>query len=520
MNRSSVLWIRVSSEQQASGFSLKSQEDLLKKAAEGFDILATFIVAESAKVSENRHKFKEMVEYVKVNKIGHIFAWSQDRLGRHYKDFNIIQSLIDDNDVSVVLVESKKTISRQSTIADRFLFQVMAALAESDNRKRAADTQRGMRRAAEEGRVPHLVPIAYINMPDPSDTIGKRRTVIQDDERAPLVAWAFEAFSKGGQSLSTLAVELNNRGLTTKPSPRRSPGPITVGNLHKILTNRFYCGEFPSGGTIYTGTYKPLVTKELWDKVQARLNENRTYSRPATRKFFAFRPFLRCGYCHCSLTANDTPGRHKKGKFTYYFCTSGKLRVDPNWYKKKFGTDKCLQKYWKEEEIDNLIEGEIGKLYLDDTVVAKIKEQLKTTNVREEVYERKELRRIEAERTRKQNHIRISYRDRLDGKISLEQFEEVQAGAQADLHRIESNIEKLSQRNFKYREQGSRVLELLNGMKAVYKRADLPGKHKILEVMLDRIVLRDGKAHVVWNFPFDMLQDLGEMFINKGMWGE
>jgi hypothetical protein len=139
--------------------------------------------------------------------------------------------------------------------------------------------------------------------------------------------------------------------------------------------------------------------------------------------------------------------------------------------------------------------------------------------MRTENYERKELRCLEAERTRKQNHIRLSYRNRLDGKISLEQYEEVQTGAQADLHRIGEDIEKLSQRNFKYREQGSRVLELLNGMKDVYRNADLAGKHKLLEVMLDRIVLRDGKAHVVWNFPFDMLQDLGEMFTNKRVWG-
>ena len=520
MNRSAVLWIRVSSEPQSSGFSPRSQEDLLKKAAKDYEVIATYNVTESAKVSENRRKFKEMVEFVKANGIKYIFALSQDRLGRHYKDFYTIQSLIDDNGVSVVLVEPNRTISRESPIADRFLFQVMAAMAESDNRKRAADTKRNMTKAAEEGRVPHLVPIGYLNVADTTDAMGRRRTVIQDKDRAPLIAWAFEAFAEGRWSLATLAAELNGKGLTTKPSPRRSPRSITVGNLHKILKNRFYYGEFPSGGTLYSGNYKPLVTRDLWDKVQARLDANRTSSRPATKKFFAFRPFLKCGYCHCSMTADDPPGRHGKGKYAYYFCTSGKLRVDPAWYKKKFGTDKCPQKYWKEEDVGKLVEAEVGKLYLNDAIVAQAKDQLKTANVREEAFERKELRRLEAERTRKKNHLRISYQDRLDEKISLEQYEEVQAAVQADLHRIASDIARLSQHNFQYREQGSRVLELLKGVKDAYHNADLAGKHKFLEVMVDRIMLRDGQAFVHWQEPFQTLFDLGEMFTNKKMWGE
>jgi hypothetical protein len=53
-----------------------------------------------------------------------------------------------------------------------------------------------------------------------------------------------------------------------------------------------------------------------------------------------------------------------------------------------------------------------------------------------ENYERKELRRLEAEQTKKQNHIRLSHRNRLDGKILLEQYEEVQTGSQADLHAL------------------------------------------------------------------------------------
>lgn len=75
MNNTTVLWIRVSSEPQSHGYSLEGQEDLLKKAAEKLEVVETYRVTESAKTSEDRRRFKEMVEYVKANSVGHIVAY-------------------------------------------------------------------------------------------------------------------------------------------------------------------------------------------------------------------------------------------------------------------------------------------------------------------------------------------------------------------------------------------------------------------------------------------------------------
>lgn len=59
------------------------------------------------------------------------------------------------------------------------------------------------------------------------------------------------------------------------------------------------------------------------------------------------------------------------------------------------------------------------------------------------------------------------------------------------------------------------MLELLKCMKDAYHNANLAGKHKFLEVMVARIVLRDGQVFVHWQTPFQTLFDLGEMFANK-----
>jgi len=520
MNNTAVLWIRVSSEPQSHGDSPEAQEDLLKKAAEKLDVVETFRITESAKTSENRRQFKAMVEYVKANKIGHIFAYSVSRLTRNYKDLATVQSLVDDHDVTIVIVGDGKTINKQSAEIDRFLFQIRGSIAEMENKDRADATRVGMEKTARRGGVPRMPPTGYLPIADPDDPFGKRRLVMVDPVRGPLMTQAFECYAEGKHSLVTLCEEMNSRGLTTRPSPKRPAHPISVPHMHKLLKDPFFYGEHAWSGQLWKGSYEPIITQALFNQVQVQFANHRSYIRPAAKKFFAFKPFLKCGYCGCSITGEEHQDQSGNGHYVYYRCTFGKKTTDPDWYKKKFGTDYCIQKRWKEEEIDHLISEALGRLYLDDFISTKIRERLKNTHVEEEAFEKKELRRLETEKTRRKTHDKLSYQDRLDGKISLEQYGEVQAEVHAELHRIESDIEKLSNRNFKYKEQGSEIIELLRGFKEVYLAADLEGKSKILSVMLDRVILKkEEETFFFWHEPFNTLFCLGG-FINKEKWGE
>ena len=48
--------------------------------------------------------------------------------------------------------------------------------------------------------------------------------------------------------------------------------PVPTATIHKILRNRIYTGDFDYNGTTYRGTYEPLVSRELWEQVQAVLD--------------------------------------------------------------------------------------------------------------------------------------------------------------------------------------------------------------------------------------------------------
>jgi DNA invertase Pin-like site-specific DNA recombinase len=517
MNNSAVLWVRVSSEPQSHGYSPEAQEELLQKAAEKLEVVQTFRVTESAKTSEKRRRFKEMVEYVKANKIGHIFAYKVDRLSRNYKDLGTLQSLVDDHDVAITIVGEGKTTSKESTGADRFMFQMMGAVAEMDNRNRAEATLGKMDYKARHGGVPRKAPTGYLQRVDPTDPYGRRKLLLVDPVRGPLVTQAFELYAQGKYSLNTLCEEMNRQGLTTRPSPKSPGHSMTIPNMQKILNNPFYYGEHWWRGQLFKGNYEPLITQELFNRVQVLLDEHRTYSRPAAKKWFAFKPFLECGYCRCSITAEDKKGKSGGGLHTYYHCTSSKRGTDLNWYQKKFGTDYCIQKRWREEEIDTLISEALGRLYLDDYISAKIREQLKKTHIEEEAFEKKESRRLETEITRKKNNLNVLYQDRLDGTITKEEYLEKRVGIQRDLDVANAARDRMARHNVKYKQQGSEIIELLRGFKEVYLAADLKGKRKFLEVMLKQVrVKKDGESFFIWHEPFDTLFCLGG-FIKKNI---
>ena len=517
--KTAVLWNRVSSPGQQYGYSQDSQDTEMAEVAKKYDVVRTWRITESANRSEQRKRFKEMVAFVQANKVDTIIAWSRKRLGRNYEDDYTIQSLIDKHDVTVVLIQEHLEVSKSSPSQVRFMFQLLGSLSEMDNKDRADETRAKMKEKARQGEVPHYVPIGYLNVRDPKYPDNKRGMTIKDVERFDHVQWAWETYDRGNWSYEKIVKELNRRGLTTKPSPKRPSGPISVSHLQKVYENEFYYGEFKSHGQLWKGNYEPMVSKELWNRVRARRLANKTHSRPETKKWFCYRPFTKCGFCRTSITAYEQEGRHGRGHYVYYVCQSSKKRKDPQYYVKRFGTENCIQRSWTEKEIEQFVDGEIGKLYVNDLIAEKVKERLKHAAVREDAAEVKELQRLQSEFSRKTKHLKLSYQDRLDEKITLSQYEEVTAEVQADLDRISADLDRLGRHNVKFREQGSLVIELLRGVKEVYSKADPHGKQKFLEVLVKEIVLQKDPV-VVWQEPFDMLFTLGEVFREKGIWGE
>src|SRR5262249_42600460 len=88
-------------------------------------------------------------------------------------------------------------------------------------------------------------------------------------------------------SIGLLLADLRGRGIVTKVrrlSNGRAIGgiPFTRGSLAYLLRNRFYIGEGVYNGKICPGEQPPILDRDLFETVQAKLSEQRT-SHHATR---------------------------------------------------------------------------------------------------------------------------------------------------------------------------------------------------------------------------------------------
>lgn len=493
--RSGVIWCRVSSEEQKSGYSLDSQERLLTDFAKqrGIRIIRIFKLAESASTANKRREFQRMLAFVEKEEVPALIAEKIDRLTRNLTDLARIHDLMRKG-LTVHFVREGISVDEESDPGIHLTFNIIAAVAAYFARNLAKESLKGMKEKAEQGGVPFVPPVGYIPSPDPSDPLGKRRTVVVDEKRAPLVAEMFQKYATGSFSLSALAAEMNKRGLTTRPAltwPKAGRGArtMTLHNVHKILSNPIYVGEVHWKGKVYKGHHTPLVTQRVFNLVQASLKKRCTYAHPETKREFTYRKWATCGECWKPLNAMEQSGAHNSGPYTYYFCRR----------------PECGNaKHYSERVVVQAIEEALGQLYIDDQLAARIKLTLKEAASENDAAEALAARRLATEETQRTNNLKLLYQDRLDGHITLEQYKEKAAEIEAALDSVRTERERLRQTNTRFREEGSAIVDLVRGLKKQYLKADTKGKAAILGIVLDKVVLRPNDYYVTFREPFGM----------------
>jgi hypothetical protein len=115
---------------------------------------------------------------------------------------------------------------------------------------------------------------------------AKDRKITVNAAEAERVRTIFRSYLKLG-SLNPLMAHLRDQGIVTKARILKAGEtvggiPFTRGSLAHLLRNRFYVGEVVFKGEVLTGEQLPIVDRELFEAVQAKLTEQ-VNSHKATR---------------------------------------------------------------------------------------------------------------------------------------------------------------------------------------------------------------------------------------------
>ena len=259
--------------------------------------------------SLERPALQTLLEQVRSRKVDIVVVYKVDRLTRSLADFAKLVELFDDHGVSFVSVtQSFNTTSSMGRLTLNVLLSFAQfereMIGERVRNKIAASKRKGI-------WVGGPVPLGY-------RSAGKKLEVVA--EEAALVRKIYEDYLRLG-SIGELAAALESEGVKPKPRMLANGTVIAaerfmVGPLAHMLKNRFYIGEVAYRGQIHKGEHAPILDRQLFDAVQARLAE-----RAVRRKMRRSRsPSLLMGLIFDDRGNSMSPSHaNKKGvRYRYY----------------------------------------------------------------------------------------------------------------------------------------------------------------------------------------------------------
>jgi site-specific DNA recombinase len=326
-----VIYLRVSTEEQAKiggeleGYSIPAQrESCLGKARDMKAIVVKEYVdaGESAK-SANRPELQKMLRELKRLRVDYVIIAKIDRLARNRADDVDINALIATAGAKLVSVAEPVDDSP----AGKLLYNVMADVAQYHSDNLAVEVLKGMNQKAQRGGTPYRAPLGYLNHRELVDGVDIR-TVVVDDERAPLIRWMLEEYATGQWTLQELADVLEVRGLRTRPTPKAPARPVVAQTLHRLLCNPYFFGVVPYRGIYYEGKHKPLISAETWLRIQDVLSEHSVAGEKTRKHPHYLKGTVWCGECGSRLVYTRHRGS-TGAAYEYFACMTRKTKRGP-----------------------------------------------------------------------------------------------------------------------------------------------------------------------------------------------
>ena len=361
---------------------------------ENIIIVREFIETKSAK-KPGRDVFEQMISGIEKGEAVGILAWHPDRLARNAVDAGKIIHLLD--------MDKLDTLKFPTFWFDKTpqgLFMLSIAFGQSkyyiDNL--SENIKRGLRQKLRNGVYPRFAPIGYINE-------LRNHTIFKDPENWQIVKKIIEEYATGKYTLEQIQKLALSLGLMS----RRSKSILPLSRIQRMLQNPFYYGLFEFKNEIYEGTHEPIISQQLFEKVQRIMAERGKSRKEKPNHHFGFLGIFKCGECGRSITAEQ----HIKKSglvFRHYRCT-------------KKNTD-CQQKYVKEKDLYLQINNIFQKVALPTDwlkpILAKLDEEEKEASQSSKSFAQN----VEKEISEIENKVSRLLDMQLENTISLAEYKE------------------------------------------------------------------------------------------------
>jgi hypothetical protein len=239
-----------------------------------------------------------------------LYVWKFSRFSRSMEDSIMFKSLLEKKGVRVVSVSEPIT----NDIYGKLMERLLEWDAQFYSERLSEEVKRGMTEKASRGEPTCPPPFGYVMRdgcyyPD------------EDSGKADVVREIFQRYADG-EGMREIAVDIGARGIRTRygnmPENRwieyMLNNPCYIGCIRwsrdgvRAVSKRDYRND---NIMIVQGSHEPLVSRELWDAVKVRLEEQaRLYPAHARREQpvnFSLKGLVRCSACGATLIMAYAP---------------------------------------------------------------------------------------------------------------------------------------------------------------------------------------------------------------------
>ena len=461
--------------------SIESQKTELRDFAVrgGLNVVAELEESQTA-YKPGRPVFARMVEMLEAGVANAVLVWKPDRIARNALDGGRFIQAMDDG----MILELRTPYEALRREENRLMMYIHFGMSNDYSRQISANVKRGNREKCRRGEFVGRALPGYLN----HQFEDKHRNIIPDPVKAPLMRKVFEEFVTGNYSVQGIVRTASECGLTSVNCK-----PLAKSGMYKLLSCTAYYGVFQHAGELHQGSYEPLITKELFDRVQVVL---RGRSKPRKKDWVhAYKAIIKCGGCGCAVTA-ETKIKHyrrtnRDASYTYYRCTRRR--------------GKCWEEGLTEPELEQVIRDYVGKIEIDEEVWKLGVELLKAKNADELVMNAGVRKEMERERDEVEKQMERLLRLRMDNEVTLDEYASEKSKL---LNRKVDLSEKLAERD----QHPANWLELAeNFFETAYQARrimefGLPEeKGELVKKVGWNLILKDKKLQFSFREPYDAL---------------
>ena len=486
-------------EQEEQGFSIPAQVARIQEYAQkyGYTEVEIYELAESS-TKETRKQFEAIVKGIEAShECIALFVETIDRLQRDYKESVVLDSLRKKWKVAMYFLRENLIIDQDSNSSAIMRWDMWVLFAKQYVSQLRDNVKRSFDRKVQDGEWIWKAPLGYININKDDGSISKKSSarewskwIVPDPDRNYYIIKAFELFSTGLHSVAGVAKEITKMWFTTREWKR-----ISKSGMHSLLRNPFYYGQMIVKWNIYDHQYKPLISYKLFTICQDILAGRASNERwtQYNKKEFIFKGILHCKQCWNKLSS------YTQKDINYVRCHT------------------CKAVHEREDILEGQIMNVFKQIQIPQDALMDLVQILSDNHKQEQDFLKLQQKNLLSEQVRIQNKMEVLYDDRLDKRITVNEYDRKIQKLKKEERDIYEQLKDHSRWDEAFLLSSSYILELANRAYTLFKGSQISKKRELINFIFANLEV-DG-SNLVYKIkePFNELLFCGQSWKWLGM---